>query len=151
MKKALFKIILPVCVLVLWMITCYPVCNKADGFDYFLYWILVGCPYGIRKMCMFLVPKNFGIAGSMALMLVGFGIRELYRWRSDWWYYCSCEDYRYIYGDNKSNSRTLLDTMSKGVKEKRATKKALSINHKQYLYLSSGTYSIISSIRQSSI
>lgn len=44
---------------------------------------------------------------------------ELYRWRSDWWYYCSCEDYRYIYGDNKSISRTLLDTMSKGVKEKR--------------------------------
>ena len=46
MKKALFKIILPVCVLVLWMITCYQVCNKAEGFDYFLYWILVGCPYG---------------------------------------------------------------------------------------------------------
>lgn len=43
---------------------------------------------------------------------------ELYCWRTDWWYYCSCEDYRYIYGDNKSNSRTLLDTMSKDVKEK---------------------------------
>ena len=42
--------------------------NKADGFDYFLYWILVGCPYGIRKMCMFLVPKNFGIAGSMGIL-----------------------------------------------------------------------------------
>ena len=68
MKKALFKIIIPLCVLVLWMITCYPVCNKADGFDYFLYWILVGCPYGIRKMCMFLVPKNFGIAGSMGIL-----------------------------------------------------------------------------------
>jgi len=144
MKKALFKIIIPVCVLVLWMITCYPVCNKADGFDYFLYWILVGCLYGIRKMCMFLVPKNFGRKyGNLGT--------ELYCWRTDWWYYCSCEDYRYIYGDNKSNSRTLLDTMSKGVKEKRATKKALSINHEQYLYLSSGTYSIISSIRQSSI
>ena len=50
MKKALFKIIIPVCVLVLWMITCYQVCNKAEGFDYFLYWILVGCPYGIRSM-----------------------------------------------------------------------------------------------------
>lgn len=36
-------------------------------------------------------------------------------------------------------------------KKKRETKKALSINHEQYLYLSSGTYSIISSIRQSSI
>ena len=68
MKKALFKIIIPICVLVLWMITCYPVCNKADGFDYFFYWILVGCPYGIRKMCMFLVPKNFGIAGSIGVL-----------------------------------------------------------------------------------
>lgn len=68
MKKALFKIIIPLCVLGLWMITCYPVCNKADGFDYFFYWILVGCPYGIRKMCMFLVPKNFGIAGSMGIL-----------------------------------------------------------------------------------
>ena len=66
-EKALFKIILPVCVLVLWMITCYPVCNKAEGFDYFLYWILVDA-YGIRKMCMFLVPKNFGIAGSMGIL-----------------------------------------------------------------------------------
>lgn len=145
MKKALFKIILPVCVLVLWMITCYQVCNKAEGFDYFLYWILVGCPYGIRNVHVpcaeeFWYCRKYGNTGT-----------ELYRWRSDWWYYCSCEDYRYIYGDNKSNSRTLLDTMSKGVKEKRATKKALSINHKQYLYLSSGTYSIISSIRQSSI
>lgn len=145
MKKALFKIIIPLCVLELWMITCYPVCNKADGFDYFLYWILVGCPYGIRKMCMFLVPKNFGIAGSMGILALNCIVG------ADWWYYCSCEDYRYIYGDNKSISRTLLDTMSKGVKEKMATKKALSINHKQYLYLSSGTYSIISSIRQSSI
>lgn len=146
MKKALFKIIIPVCVLVLWMITCYPVCNKADGFDYFLYWILVGCPLRYQKnvyvSCAeeFWNCRKYGNTGT-----------ELYRWRSDWWYYCSCEDYRYIYGDNKSNSRTLLDTMSKGVKEKRATKKALSINHEQYLYLSSGTYSIISSIRQSSI
>ena len=49
MKKALFKIIIPLCVLVLWMITCYPVCNKADGFDYLLYWILVGSHYGISK------------------------------------------------------------------------------------------------------
>ena len=77
MKKALFKIIIPVCVLVLWMITCYPVCNKADGFDYFLYWILVGCPYGIRKMCMFLVPKNFGIAGSMGILALNCIVGDL--------------------------------------------------------------------------
>ncbi len=68
MKRVLFNIVIPLAVMVLWMITCYPVCNKAEGFDYFLYWIMVGCPYGIRKMCMFLIPRNFGIAGSMGVL-----------------------------------------------------------------------------------
>ena len=67
MKKVLFEIIIPLVVLALWMVVCYPVCNKAEGFDYFLYWIMVGCPYGIRKMCVFLIPKNFGIAGSVGV------------------------------------------------------------------------------------
>lgn len=49
-------------------ITCYPICRKAEGFDFFLYWVLVGCPYGIRKMCMILIPKNFGIAGSIGIL-----------------------------------------------------------------------------------
>ena len=68
MKRVLFNIVIPLSVMVLWMITCYPVCNKVEGFDYFLYWIMVGCPYGIRKMCMFLIPRNFGIAGSMGVL-----------------------------------------------------------------------------------
>jgi len=68
MKRVLFNIVIPLAVMVLWMITCYPVCNKAEGFDYFLYWVMVGCPYGIRKMCMFLIPRNFGIAGSMGVL-----------------------------------------------------------------------------------
>lgn len=29
---------------------------------------MVDCPYGIRKMCMFLIPRNFGIAGSMGVL-----------------------------------------------------------------------------------
>ena len=71
MKKGLFRIIIPMMILAVWMIMCYPVCAKADGFDYFLYWIMVGCPYGIRKMSMFLVPKNFGIAGSIGGLIGG--------------------------------------------------------------------------------
>ena len=68
MKKVLFRIIIPMLILAVWIIMCYPVCAKADGFDYFLYWIMVGCPYGIRKMSMFLVPKNLGIAGSIGIL-----------------------------------------------------------------------------------
>ena len=68
MKRVLCKVILPALAIGIWVLTCYPVCNKAEGFDFFLFWILVGFPFGIRKMCMVLVPKNFGIAGSMGVL-----------------------------------------------------------------------------------
>ena len=68
MKKVLFRIIIQMMILAVWMIMCYPVCAKADVFGYCLYWIMVGCPYGIRKMSMFLVPKNFDIAGSIGIL-----------------------------------------------------------------------------------
>lgn len=67
-KRVLFKIILPVIGIVIWMLTCYPICNKADGFDLFLYWIMVGCPFGIHRMCLWLVPRNFGISGSIGIL-----------------------------------------------------------------------------------
>ena len=60
MKRILVKIVLPVSLLAVWMITCYPICRKAEGFDFFLYWVLVGC--------MILIPKNFGIAGSIGIL-----------------------------------------------------------------------------------
>lgn len=42
MKKVLFRIIIPILILAAWMIMCYPVCARADGFDYFLWVILKG-------------------------------------------------------------------------------------------------------------
>lgn len=68
MKRILFKVVLPTLAISLWLLTCYPVCKKAEGFDFFLYWILAGFPFGIRKMCLILIPKNFGIAGSMGVL-----------------------------------------------------------------------------------
>ena len=107
MKRVLFKIILPAGLLAAWMLTCYPVCNKADGFDVFLYWILVGCPYGLRKMCMILVPKNFGIAGSMGILALNCVVGGDRRGSSN------LENGYGTCGDNKGNQGLLLDTMSK--------------------------------------
>ncbi len=67
-KRALFKVIIPLSVTGLWLITCYPVCRKADGFDWFLYWILTGFPFGIRRMYLWLIPKNFGISGTIGVL-----------------------------------------------------------------------------------
>ena len=68
MKRVLFKVIVPAMIVVVWMLTCYPVCNRAEGFDWFLYWIIAGCPFGIRRMCLWLIPKNFGISGSIGVL-----------------------------------------------------------------------------------
>lgn len=68
MKRALFNVVIPILLMAIWLMLCYPVCSKAEGFDFFLYWILAGLPYGIRKMCAFLIPKNFGIGGSMGVL-----------------------------------------------------------------------------------
>lgn len=68
MKRVLFEIIVPVLILVLWIQMCYPVYQQENEFDYFLFWIMVGFPYEIRKMCMFLISKTFGIAGSIGVL-----------------------------------------------------------------------------------
>ena len=68
MKKVLFKVIVPTMFIAVWMWTCYLICNKTEGFDCFLYWILTGCPFGIRRMCLWLIPKNFGISGSIGVL-----------------------------------------------------------------------------------
>lgn len=43
MKRILVKIVLPVSLLAVWMITCYPICRKAEGliFSCIGYWSAV--------------------------------------------------------------------------------------------------------------
>lgn len=68
LKKGLFKMVVPALLIALWLTVCYPVCKREQGFDWFLYWILAGFPFGIRRMCLWLVPKNYGIGGSMGVL-----------------------------------------------------------------------------------
>ena len=70
MKRVLFKIIVPVLIFGLWVLTCYPVCNRAEGFDWFLYWILVGCSFCIRRMCLWFVSKNFEFRGRVGVFVL---------------------------------------------------------------------------------
>ena len=64
----IFKVFAPLMAISLMMLFCYPVCNKPEGFDFFLFWILVGFPFGIRRMWLWLIPKNYGIAGSLGVI-----------------------------------------------------------------------------------
>ena len=68
MKKVLFKVLIPSAVTGIWLLVCYYVCSQKGEFDLFLYWILAGFPFGMRKMCLWLIPRNFGIGGSMGIL-----------------------------------------------------------------------------------
>ena len=68
LSVVIFKVILPILAVSFMVLFCYPVCNKPDGFDFFLFWILVGFPFGIRRMWVWLMPRNYGIAGSLGVI-----------------------------------------------------------------------------------
>ena len=64
MKRVLFKVILPLLVIAVWMNMCYWICVDGNGVNWFQFWIMSG----IRKMLMLLIPRNFGIAGSIGVL-----------------------------------------------------------------------------------
>ncbi len=68
LSAMIFKVIIPILAVSAMVLFCYPVCNKAEGFDYLLFWILVGFPFGIRRMWLWLIPRNYGIAGSLGIL-----------------------------------------------------------------------------------
>lgn len=68
MVKILFKIILPLALLSVWICTCYWICKEAGGFNYFLFWVMTGWPFGTGKLSALLVPGKFGIAGGLGLI-----------------------------------------------------------------------------------
>jgi hypothetical protein len=61
------KIILPALGILLWLAICYPISKRPEGFNYFLFWILAGFPFGIRFMCLKLVPKGYGLTGAVGV------------------------------------------------------------------------------------
>ena len=54
----------------LWGITCYCICNNDNGFNgfnVFLFWILMGFPFGFGKIRAILIPKRLGLAGELGV------------------------------------------------------------------------------------
>ncbi len=54
-------------IIIVWAITCYCICRSGEGFQFFVYWIIVGFPFGFRKLSMIIVPKGFGLAGELGV------------------------------------------------------------------------------------
>ena len=65
MKRVLFKIIVPVMILGLWILMCYSVCQQENGFDYFLFWIMEVFPMGFGKCVCSSYLKILELPGAL--------------------------------------------------------------------------------------
>lgn len=62
------EILIPLIAIAVVLCFAYPICHKAEGMDYFLLWLIVGFPFGIRRMMLWLIPHNYGISGSIGII-----------------------------------------------------------------------------------
>lgn len=67
MRNLMLKILFPIIGIALWLAVCYPICNRPEGFNYFMFWIIAGMPFGIRFMCLKLIPKGYGLTGAIGV------------------------------------------------------------------------------------
>lgn len=73
LKNFLQKVVLPVVLAVFLFFLFRPVCTEENGtINYVLLWILCGIPFGIRRMFLWLVPRNYDIAGTVGIWAVNF-------------------------------------------------------------------------------
>lgn len=63
----LSKTVLPLAFVAILILAFYPICTQNGQCDYFLLWIMVGWPFGIGKMFVWIVPKNFGLGGTLGV------------------------------------------------------------------------------------
>lgn len=67
MKTFLKEVLLPLLLVICLAVFLKPI-YMADGeCDYFLLWLCVGLPFGLRRMCLWLVPFGYGIAGTVGV------------------------------------------------------------------------------------
>lgn len=67
-KEVILPLIIAIC-----LAAFFKPIYMTDGVcDYFLMWLLVGCPFGIRRMSLWLVPCGFGIAGTVGAFALNF-------------------------------------------------------------------------------
>ena len=67
MKKMIKKVIAPVLVITVLFAVLRPFCIQDGECNYFLLLLLMGIPFGIGKMCVWMVPRGFDLGGTLAV------------------------------------------------------------------------------------
>ena len=71
-KAFFFKSVLPVTVALILYCIFKSACVKNGEIDYVWLWILCGLPFGLHRMCLWIVPGGGSIGGGIALFALNF-------------------------------------------------------------------------------
>ena len=71
-KAFFFKSVLPVTVALILYCIFKSACVKNGELDYVWLWILCGLPFGLHRMCLWIVPGGGSLGGGIALFALNF-------------------------------------------------------------------------------
>ncbi|MBR2820268.1 MAG: thiamine transporter [Clostridiales bacterium] len=69
-KRFLVSVLLPIVIAAAFALLFKTVYTSPEGINYLLMWICIGIPFGIHRMCIWLVPTKFDLAGTIGVMAV---------------------------------------------------------------------------------
>ena len=71
-KAFFFKSVLPVTVALILYCIFKSACMKNGELDYVWLWIFCGLPFGLHRMCLWIVPGGGSLGGGIALFALNF-------------------------------------------------------------------------------
>lgn len=69
-KRFMVSVLLPIVIAAVFALLFKTVYTSPEGINYLLMWICIGIPFGIHRMCIWLVPTKFDLAGTIGVMAV---------------------------------------------------------------------------------
>lgn len=69
-KRFTVSVLLPIVIAAVFALLFKTVYTSPEGINYLLMWICIGIPFGIHRMCIWLVPTKFDLAGTIGVMTV---------------------------------------------------------------------------------
>lgn len=71
-KEFIKKVILPVALIGILVLLFQPIYMVDGKINYLYMWILVGIPFGVRRMWIWLIPKNHDLGATVGIVAVNF-------------------------------------------------------------------------------
>lgn len=69
-KRFTVSVLLPLLIAAACALLFRSVYTSPEGINYLMLWICVGIPFGIHRMCVWLVPTKFDLAGTIGIVVV---------------------------------------------------------------------------------